>query len=115
MFYVKQSEKNAPYLEDWSNEQKDGYKPVPAIMDSQIIALTKFTDKCFLNESGALITPNQVPLSEQERQRAATEAKIDDLKAQLKTSVENSAKQQQLINYLTIKLNSLGAENGGVK
>lgn len=115
MFYVKQSEKNAPYLEDWSNEPKDGYKPVPAIMDGQIVALTKFTDKCFLNETGALITPNQLPLSEQEQRQAAAEAKIDDLKAQLKTSVANSEKQQQLINYLTIKLNSLGTENGGGK
>lgn len=83
MFYVHLSQTDKPYLDDWSNDAKDGYQPVPAIMDSQILALTKFPTKCYLDDSGALVVPNQIPASQAEQEQSALNQKINDLSGQL--------------------------------
>lgn len=83
MFYVHLSQTDKPYLDDWSNDAKDGYQPVPAIMDSQILALTKFPTKCYLDDSGALVVPNQIPASQAEQEQAQMTQKMADLGSQI--------------------------------
>lgn len=121
MFYVKKSEKDNPYLENWSNEPKPDYVAVPAITDEQIIRLTKFTKKCYLTEDGVLVTPHEVPLSVQERQTQEYEKRLKVIEEQLDKSQLDKQKQAELIGFLIDRLNSLGnqaAENtndGGVE
>lgn len=83
MLYVHVSTTDKPYLDDWSNEQKEGYVAVPALLDTQVLALTKYPTKCYLDESGALVVPNQIPASQAEQEQSALNQKINDLSGQL--------------------------------
>lgn len=83
MLYVHVSTTDKPYLDDWSNEQKEGYVAVPALLDTQVLALTKYPTKCYLDDSGALVVPNQIPASQAEQEQSALNQKINDLSGQL--------------------------------
>lgn len=83
MLYVHVSSSDKPYLDDWSNEQKEGYVSVPALLDTQVLALTKYPTKCYLDDSGALVVPNQIPASQAEQEQSALNQKINDLSGQL--------------------------------
>lgn len=83
MLYVHVSTNDKPYLDDWSNEQKEGYVAVPALLDTQVLALTKYPTKCYLDDSGALVVPNQIPASQAEQEQSALNQKINDLSGQL--------------------------------
>lgn len=115
-FYVKVSDTDKPYLLDVSMEQKEGYVLVTGIMDSQILALTKFPTKCYLDDNGALVTPNQIPLSVAEQQAQQTNLTIDNLQKQVTdlTSQVNQANAdkealQSQIASLMIEISKLQA------
>lgn len=93
MLYVHVSTTDKPYLDDWSNEQKEGYVAVPALLDTQVLALTKYPTKCYLDDSGALVVPNQIPASQAEQEQAQMTQKMNDLGGQI-------AQMQTTINQL---------------
>jgi hypothetical protein len=87
--YVKINENDKPYLADVTVEQKDGYTAVYP-MDSQVLALVRYTSKCFLKDDGTLVVPDQVPMSQAEMQLAdlvKADANKDDLIKNLQSQV----------------------------
>lgn len=94
--YVHIDDSRKPYIDAFSTEQKEGYKLVSALMDSQLIALYHYPHTCYLDRSGALHAPTDIPVSEQDKQADT----IAELKEQLSAS-------QNINGILLAKLNVL--------
>lgn len=81
--YVKQSDANKPYLEKASTENLDGYTLKSALTADQVIKLINFPAQCYLDDNGAVIVPNQVPMSDQEQSAQKLALQVNDLNSQI--------------------------------
>lgn len=99
MLYVHMDQVKKPYLDDVSTEKKDGYTEINAnaLMSNQLIAVMKYPQTCYLDESGALHAPTDLPISDEEKQAQM----VADLRQQLAASHNINA-------ILLGKLNALG-------
>lgn len=107
--YVHVSEQNKPWIDMVSTEQKDGYVSVSGLMDYQVIALLNYPTKCFMDDNGVIHAPQDLPMSEQQKQAQlvpelqnkvnSLNSTIGNLQSELKTAnADNSAKAQQITN-----------------
>lgn len=97
--YVKQTDQSKPYLSDVSTEDKEGYVLKPALTTNQVVALLNYPDKCFLDDNGAVIVPNQLPLDEQQQEAEKVKASIVDLNNKItELSNDNTTLNNQLAN-----------------
>lgn len=124
MLYVHINENNKPWIDKVSTQPLDGYDAKPGLLDIQIIALMKFPDKCYVDDSGAVITPNQLPLSQAEEQAQQATLTIDNLKqqvanltAQIKQANADKEELQSQIAGLMVEISKLQqpATTGGAK
>lgn len=124
MLYVHINENNKPWIDKVSTEKLDGYEAKPGLLDSQIIALMNYPDKCYVDDSGAVITPNQLPLSQAEQQSQEATLTINGLKQQVtdltgQITQANADKQalQSQIAGLMVEISKLQqpATTGGAK
>lgn len=113
--YVKQSATDKPYIEKASTEALDGYVAKEGLLNEQIIALLNYPTKCYLSDSGAVITPNQIPLSDAEKQ-------AQDIKLQFESMSKQITDMQKTIDDLATDkanlqtaLNSANADNNNLK
>ena len=115
MLYVHIDEQNKPWIDKVSTEKLDGYEAKPGLLDNQIIALMNFPDKCYVDDNGVVVTPNQLPLSEAEKQSQQSQLQLEKMQSQIKD-------MQSDINTLSIDkatlqaaLNSANADNNNLK
>lgn len=105
--YVHVNEQNKPWIDMVSTEQKDGYVSVSGLMDYQVIALLNYPTKCFMDDNGVIHAPQDLPMSEQQKQAQlvpelqnkvnSLNSTIGNLQSELKTAnADNSAKAQQI-------------------
>ena len=113
--YVKVSETDKPYIEKVSTEPLDGYEAKNGLLNDQIIALLNYPTKCYVDESGVVFTPNQIPLSESEKQAQNIKLEFDDMKQKMLDI-------QTTIDYLTTDktnlqtaLNNANTDNANLK
>lgn len=102
--YVHVNESNKPWIDMVSTEKKDGYVAVSGLMDYQTLALLNFPDKCFLDDLGIVHAPNDLPISEQEKNEElvkSMQSKVDILNDNVKllTNERDSVKNDN--NNLT--------------
>lgn len=123
MLYVH-VDNSGKWIDSVSTEQKDGYQAKPGLLDNQIIALMNFPTKCWVDDNGAVVTPNQLPLSQAEEQAQQATLTIDNLKQQIndltaQITQANADKQalQSQIAGLMVEISKLQqpATTGGAK
>lgn len=114
--YVHINANNKPWIDAVSTTAQDGYTLKPALLDSQKLALLNFPDKCYVDDNGAVVTPNQLPLNDAEKQAQQTNMTIDNLQKQVTdlTSQINQANSdkdalQSQIASLMIEISKLQA------
>lgn len=122
MLYVKVNETDKTWIVDVSTEQKDGYVAKPGLLNDQKIALLDYPDKCYVDETGAVITPNQLPMSDAEKQAAQNKIDISDFKDSINSLNKQITDMQANIDTLTndktklqSALNSANADNTNLK
>lgn len=122
MLYVKVNDTDKTWIVDVSTEQKDGYVAKPGLLNDQKIALLDYPDKCYVDETGAVITPNQLPMSDAEKQAAQNKIDISDFKDSINSLNKQITDMQANIDTLTndktklqSALNSANADNDSLK
>lgn len=113
--YVKQSATDKPYIEKASTESLDGYVAKDGLLNSQIIALLNYPTKCYVDDSGVVVVPNQIPLSDAEKQ-------AQDIKLQFESMSKQITDMQKTIDDLStdkanlqIALNNANNDNASLK
>lgn len=113
--YVKVSETDKPYIESVSTEALDGYVAKDGLLNSQIIALLNYPTKCYVDDSGVVVVPNQIPLSDAEKQ-------AQDIKLQFESMSKKITDMQKTIDDLATDkanlqnaLNNANADNNNLK
>lgn len=124
MLYVHINENNKPWIDAVSTTSQEGYVAKPGLLDNQIIALMNYPDKCYVDDSGAVITPNQLPLSQAEQQAQQATLTINGLKQQVtdltgqitQANADKEALQSQIAG-LMVEISKLQqpATTGGAK
>lgn len=110
MLYVHVNEQNKPWIDKVSTQPLDGYDAKNGLLDYQILALVNFPDKCWVDDNGAVVTPQDLPLSEAEQNAQKAQETINQLTGQVTTlSQSNSNLQKQLSNLI------LSIAKGGTK
>mgnify|MGYP000859619437 CR=1 FL=1 len=122
MLYVKVNDTDKTWIVDVSTEQKDGYVAKPGLLNDQKIALLDYPDKCYVDETGAVITPNQLPMSDAEKQAAQNKIDISDFKDSINSLNKQITDMQANIDTLTndktklqSALNNANADNTNLK
>lgn len=106
MLYVHVSETNKPWIDEVATEEKEGFEAKPALLDSQISALINFPTKCWVDNNGAVITPDSLPLSDAEQKYQQNDLTIKNLQEQVTQLVSQvnqaNADKQSLQNQITV-------------
>lgn len=113
--YVKVSETDKPYIEKVSTEPLAGYEAKNGLLNDQIIALLNYPTKCYVDDSGVVFTPNQMPLSDAEKQAQNIKLEFADMKQQItdmQTTIDNLTKDK--VNLQTA-LNNANTDNINLK
>lgn len=113
--YVKVSETDKPYIEKVSTEPLEGYEAKNGLLNDQIIALLNYPTKCYVDDNGVVFTPNQIPLSDAEKQAQTIKLEFADMKQQItdmQTTIDNLNKDK--INLQTA-LNNANTDNNNLK
>lgn len=106
MLYVHVSEENKPWIDAVVTEPKDGFDAKPGLLDSQVLALIKYPTKCWVNNNGAVMTPDNLPLSDAEQKAQQNDLIIKQLQDQVsqltsqvnQSNSDKSALQSQIAN-----------------
>lgn len=105
MLYVH-VDNTGKWIDSVSTEEKDGYQAKPGLLNNQIIALMNFPSKCWVDDNGAVITPDNLPLSDAEQKYQQNDLTIKNLQeqvAQLVSQVNQAnADKQSLQNQITV-------------
>lgn len=113
--YVKQSATDKPYIEKASTEALDGYVAKEGLLNDQIIALLNYPTKCYLNDSGAVITPNQIPLSNAEKQAQDMQLQFTNMQKQIADMQADITALSSDKASLQDALNKSNTENANLK
>ena len=81
--YVKVSDTDKPYLSGSSTEALDGYVAKEGLTDNQAITVLSRPDKCYLDDNGVVIVPNQIPLSQADRDYKKFELQLSTMSQQI--------------------------------
>lgn len=81
--YVKVSDTDKPYLSGSSTEALDGYVAKEGLTDNQAITVLSRPDKCYLDDNGVVIVPNQIPLSQADRDYKKFEIQLSTMSQQI--------------------------------
>lgn len=81
--YVKISATDGPYLSNASTEALDGYVAKEGLTDNQAITVLSRPDKCYLDDNGVVIVPNQIPLSQADRDYKKFELQLSTMSQQI--------------------------------
>ncbi|MCT6858263.1 MAG: hypothetical protein M3Z82_03235 [Apilactobacillus sp.] len=81
--YVKVSATDGPYLSNASTEALDGYVAKEGLTDNQAITVLSRPDKCYLDDNGVVIVPNQIPLSQADRDYKKFELQLSTMSQQI--------------------------------
>lgn len=81
--YVKVSATDSPYLSNASTEALDGYVAKEGLTDNQAITVLSRPDKCYLDDNGVVIVPNQIPLSQADRDYKKFEIQLSTMSQQI--------------------------------
>ena len=105
MLYVH-VDNSGKWIDSVSTEQKDGYQAKPGLLDNQIIALMNFPTKCWVDDNGAVVTPDSLPLSDAEQKYQQNDLTIKNLQEQVTQLVSQvnqaNADKQSLQNQITV-------------
>lgn len=104
--YVKLQE-NSKYLDSISFEPKDGYTQKYPITADDWYKLINYPTKCFLNENGAIVYPNQVPANQQEQDIYSLKQEIAQLKSANNSLVADNNSKDSQINDLNTRVGQL--------
>lgn len=86
--YVHVNEKNAPYLDAISFDEKDGYDEKPYLDPDKMVTLMYNTDKCYLDKDGNVVVPDIQPeLSDTDKQLQEAQKTIEIMQKQLSSLV----------------------------
>lgn len=103
--YVKVSDTDKPYLSGSSTEALDGYTSIEGLTNDQAIAALSRPNKCYVDDNGVLIVPNQIPLSQAEKdaqdmqlQFANMQKQIKDMQADITALSSDKASLQDALN-----------------
>lgn len=88
--YVHADEKNAPYLDAISFNEKDGYDEKPYLEPDKMVILMHYTTKCYLDKDGNIVVPNIQP------EVTETDKQVQALQLQLKMM------QSQFLNMMLV-------------
>lgn len=105
MLYVH-VDNSGKWIDSVSTEKKDGYQAKPGLLDNQIIALMNFPTKCWVDDNGAVVTPDNLPLSNAEQKYQQNDLTIKNLQEQVTQLVSQvnqaNADKQSLQNQITV-------------
>ena len=105
MIYVHINENNKPWIDAVSTTSQEGYVAKSALLDSQIAALVNYPDKCYVDEnSGAVITPQDLPMSEAEKNAQANQQAVTTLQGQVATLQQANSQLQKQLSALVLSL-----------
>lgn len=113
--YVKVSETDKPYIEKVSTEPLEGYEAKNGLLNDQIIALLNYPTKCYVDDNGVVFTPNQIPLSESEKQAQNIKLEFADMKQKMldmQTTIDNLTTDK---TNLQTALNNANTDNNNLK
>lgn len=112
--YVHINANNKPWIDAVSTTAQDGYTLKPALLDSQKLALLNFPDKCYVDDNGAVVTPDNLPLSDAEKQAQEAsltitklQQQVSDLSSQVNQANSDKESLQSQIASLMIEISKL--------
>lgn len=113
MLYVH-LDNTGKWIDSVSTEQKVGYQAKPGLLDSQIIALINFPTKCWVDDNGAVVTPDNLPLSDAEKQAQEAsltitklQQQVSDLSSQVNQANSDKESLQSQIASLMLEISKL--------
>ena len=105
MLYVHVNQNNKPWIDAVSTTAQEGYVAKPALLDNQIAALMNYPDKCYVDEnSGAVITPQDLPMSDAEKNAQENQQAVATLQGQVTTLQQSNAQLQKQLSALVLSL-----------
>lgn len=113
--YVKVSATDGPYLSNASTEALDGYVAKEGLTDNQAITVLSRPDKCYLDDNGVVIVPNQIPLSQADRDYKKFELQLSTMSQQItdmQATIDDLTKDK--VNLQTA-LNNANTDNTNLK
>lgn len=81
--YVKVSDTDKPYLSGSSTEALDEYTSIEGLTNDQAIAALSRPNKCYVDDNGVLIVPNQIPLSQAEKDAQSVKLQLEGMSKQI--------------------------------
>lgn len=91
--YVHVNEKNAPYLDAISFDEKEGYDEKPYLDPDKMVTLMYNTDKCYLDKDGNVVVPDIQPeVTETDKQVQALQLQLKMVQSQFSNLVLALAK-----------------------
>lgn len=104
MLYVHVNQNNKPWIDAVSITAQDGYDAKPALLDSQIVALINYPDKCYVDDTGAVVTPSNLPMSDAEKNAQENQQAVATLQGQVTTLQQSNAQLQKQLSALVLSL-----------
>lgn len=113
--YVKVSDTDKPYLSNASTEALDGYVGIEGLTNDQAIAALSRPNKCYMDDNGVLIVPNQIPLSQAEKDAENVKIQLTDMNKKIvdmQTTITNLTTDK---SNLQTALNNANTDNANLK
>lgn len=113
--YVKVSDTDKPYLSGASTEALDGYTSIEGLTNDQAIAALSRPNKCYVDDNGVLIVPNQIPLSQAEKDAQSVKLQLEGMSKRItdmQKTIDDLATDKA---NLQTALNSANADNNNLK
>ncbi|CAI2609953.1 hypothetical protein AKUH4B202J_08500 [Apilactobacillus kunkeei] len=113
--YVKVSDTDKPYLSGASTEALDGYTSIEGLTNDQAIATLSRPNKCYMDDNGVLIVPNQIPLSQSEKDAENVKIQLTDMNKKLVDMQTTITTLNTDKSNLQTALNNANTDNANLK